>query len=134
MALPAQPTRMRIGSSVLPGGCGAPRRPAGARPERLPPAALSERLLPERLPAVGELAPRRVFRPDAERVVALRSVPLPFVRCCVPVLRRPALAGSARAVPDVPPRGRAEPLGARVAMVTTVTTNVPLPKDPLRRV
>src|SRR5579875_4025020 len=113
--------RMRIGSSALAGGCCAPRRrpaprPAGARPGRRAAA-----VPPERLPAAGVVAPRRVFRPDAERVVALRSVPLPF-------LRRELVTGSVRAAAAPSLRGRAELLGARVAMVTTVTTNAPWPK------
>jgi hypothetical protein len=63
---------------------------------------------------------REVFR---VRLLVLRGLAglRVFERELAAGLRRAGPDGSARRSPELPPRGRVDPLGARVAMMPTVT-------------
>src|SRR6201995_3105460 len=104
-ACPTQPTRIRTGSRDLTG--------AGRRPRAV--LLLARVLVRERLVLVLVFRGLAVVRvPERELAAGLR---------------RAGPDGSARKSPESPPRDRAELLGARVAMMTTVTKTRAAPWD-----
>ena len=136
----------------------APARARPLFPERTvppPPAPRPPRPLPDR---AALLPPERAFRPvpvpereprpppvPARPVAPLpRERPVPRPEPPLPAGRAPpggrlgsitssgsSLTNSSRAAAGCPPRERAEPLGARVAMMTNVTRTSPLPEAPI---
>ena len=116
-ACPIHWIRIRMGSRV-----------AGFAGGRRPLVRLAGRFLPLRGLRLADEPPRRAeFDPDPERDRAGRPDE-------VRGLRWAARSGSARTSAELSPRGRVKPLGARVAMMTTLTNKPHGPKNPRRRV